>query len=518
MATPTLTTDLVTLAIGQLADSGSWTSGNEKSSAYWTEGQIEGSEVIAYILNSATVDYEYGFEPTTATNIGTSSVLRMWHNCIDAFRCDTKALKGLAAYIIDNSNTYYWYLFGGDTIADYSGGWFQSVVDTSLAASEGGTPAWTSVSMMGFTNYKTAAGKNTETAFIDAIRYGNNIYARGGTSGDEIDIDGIFLLDYASAYGILSQDSKSGVYVIRGAVNIGDTASTNSTYFLTEGVVIIAEDLPYVSTDTLQLNFGGNTTGTTDIQLLGCFIGAAGVQLNISCDDTDITDLEFNGNTFQNIAGLKHKTGDTIQNNVYNDCFRVDPQNANFTNNTFLNCTDTDGAMIWDTTTANTESCAFNNCTLGVYIPATVTGSITMDAMMFSGNTTDVYWAGTAGELTINTSNATNITVTGSAGGTVTVVSGVNFKFTVSPSITDYEWRIYSVTAVGSMAGSVELDGEETATSDNQTYSYQYVSDTPIAVQIISQPDEDYIESVTYYTLSSLDQDINILLTKEDNK
>ena len=85
----------------------------------------------------------------------------------------------------------------------------------------------------------------------------------------------------------------------------------------------------------------------------------------------------------------------------------------------------------------------------------------------------------------------------------------------MSPSITGYEWRIYDVTATGSLAGAVELDGEENAIADNQSYSYSYTADDAIAVQIIDEG--NYVESITYYTLKNADQDVLITLTPETN-
>ena len=56
----------------------------------------------------------------------------------------------------------------------------------------------------------------------------------------------------------------------------------------------------------------------------------------------------------------------------------------------------------------------------------------------------------------------------------------------MTPSITDYEWRIYEVTAAGSLAGAVELDGEESATADNQSYAHPTTGTITIAIQILN--------------------------------
>lgn len=91
------------------------------------------------------------------------------------------------------------------------------------------------------------------------------------------------------------------------------------------------------------------------------------------------------------------------------------------------------------------------------------------------------------------------------------------FKFTVNPSITGYEYRIYSVTAIGSLAGAVNLQGLESATQDNYTYTYAYSTDTPIAVQLLFTGSNDYVENVSYYTLSNVNQEVTINLVKDIN-
>lgn len=91
------------------------------------------------------------------------------------------------------------------------------------------------------------------------------------------------------------------------------------------------------------------------------------------------------------------------------------------------------------------------------------------------------------------------------------------FTFTISPAITSYEWRIYTVDTKGSLAGSVEVAGQESATLSTQSYTYPFVGDVSIAVQIISQPDQDYEEETRFYTLSSNDQSVSILLAKDNN-
>ena len=171
----------------------------------------------------------------------------------------------------------------------------------------------------------------------------------------------------------------------------------------------------------------------------------------------------------------------------------------------------------------------------------TFSGALTVNGNINWGTVTDVSNLNCPGTFDFTTAGTYTFTdctineVTNSSGGAVTI-SPVNstfaintgpnitilqpqrsFTFTLSPSITAYEWRIYEVTALGSMAGAVEVDGEESATVDNQTYNYGYSVDQPIAVQILPQPDSDYEESITYYNLIDANQSVTINLTPDIN-
>lgn len=108
-------------------------------------------------------------------------------------------------------------------------------------------------------------------------------------------------------------------------------------------------------------------------------------------------------------------------------------------------------------------------------------------------------------------------TIRNGASATTTVNNTKTFKFTLDPSIIWYEWRLYSVTAKWSLVWSVELVWEESASVDNQTYSYSYTVDTPIAVQIISQPDHDYEEKIHYDTLTNSSKNLTITLIPDTN-
>lgn len=103
---------------------------------------------------------------------------------------------------------------------------------------------------------------------------------------------------------------------------------------------------------------------------------------------------------------------------------------------------------------------------------------------------------------------------TDDAGGTWVPPTTINYSFTLSPSITSYEWRIYEDSVTAGEIGTVELAGEESATVDNQTYIYSYSSDTDIVVQIIA---DGYEEFLHYDTLINGNKSVTLNLLVEDN-
>lgn len=440
MATTTLTTDLVTVAIGSLAtDAGTW-DGGKAHTQHTVPFYVEGTESIEFTANQATT-YDFTYSPPTSINVGTSSVVRMWFIDVDFFRWGTKAASApWRAYF---NNSFYFTYHGSDT---YKGGWEQAVIDTGLTATSG-TAAWTAVTDFGFQGVFSVLGKNTPTIWMDVIRYGNVVNAYGGTSGDEIDVEGIAAADKAQAYGIIIKDTANNVFNLRGELNIGDSVSTNTTYFKIENKVIVGEALEWIDIDILQMNFVGNSTGTTDIDVSGCFINAADKRMTIDVSDTDIDSLVFDGNTFGNVTGLSFQNGFSITNNVFNQCYQVTPNSSTFTGNALNNTLDTDGAMRW-TSDCGASGCSFNNNSRAIVVPAAVT-SLTLDNMKFNGNTVDIYWEGTAGTLTVSLTNGSNASISGSAGGTVVIQASVTLQITGLQSGT--EVFIYDTNETGNV-------------------------------------------------------------------
>lgn len=285
-----------------------------------------------------------------------------------------------------------------------------------------------------------------------------------------------------------------------------------------------AWDLTSTFTDT------GREIDVTDIDsvALGLEISSAGKNLTVTGDSNNIifsiemiTAYTFNDGVYytgvnQDVSGQDsgphglHRVVDKSKmlmvgfgSNViyeyseYTTCILADTL-ANITNNLF-----TAGGVGHAVTLTSTGTMTWNNRESGYALTDGSTGNETL------------FISSTSGTVTINVAAGASTPTVRTAGATVTVQSADKvFDFTVSPSITGYEWRLYTDDLTAGVIGTVELAGEESAIADNQSYSYQYTSDTQVVLQIITA---GYEESQTTLTLGDSDQERIINLKKETN-
>lgn len=184
------------------------------------------------------------------------------------------------------------------------------------------------------------------------------------------------------------------------------------------------------------------------------------------------------------------------------------------------------GFLVTDDLDLTTES-FFDSDGTGHAIELTSLGSGSMgwdnrlrDYAASDGSTgNEAIWVNvSSGTLTINVASGADTPSIRTAGAVVSVVAGLStLAFTLDPSIIDYEYRIYEVTARGSLDGAVEVAGQETATVDNQSYLYTHVGGKVLAVQIIPQPDNEFEEKIEYFDSSASDQIVIIGLEVEEN-
>lgn len=515
--TPNLTDSTVSLC----NEITSWAGGIQQF-AVEPNVKVEGTNSLCAWIDATTSAIEYFALPATV-DMSDGMHVYVWMYCSGIV--DTRANGGFRIVLYSGTTNYATFFVGGND--SHKAKWNLVFCDASATPDlETGTFDPSAVTHIGiqFKTLTNAIKKGqtfVQNCFWDAIRWGYGLTITSGSS-DQITPQDIADADTTSN-GIVQ--IINGAAVISGKLVFGGTGTENID-FVADNWIMVYPDNPYASDDLNTILVLGNGTGITNFNILGSFIKALTKPAVLAFSGENINELNVLGSTLVTIGESEFIDNEVVEDSVFANSGVIKPNGATFNRVTIKDTIETLLASLYLTSQADAELCTnitfnrFSN-SYAVYITSAVT-EFDMDNWVFDDpdNTASyaLYWAGTNGTLTINAKNGTNLTSSGctSAGGTVIVTNPKVFKFTLNPSITGYEWRIYSVTAMGSLAGAVELDGEESASVDNQTYNYEYSSDVIIAVQILAIL-QDYEESVTYYRLSNSDQDITILLTRDEN-
>jgi hypothetical protein len=532
------------------AEGGTWTELASPYNAGGTpaadgENYIQGSDCRSQSTGTKSglvfsILFDYGSNLT----FNTDDVVLMWQFYAVGANLQPYASGGLRMVIaLDISNADVYAVGGADYGRNPYGGWQNVVADPTKAADYTiGAGNGTSYRYFGsMPNTIAAISKGTPHA-VDAIRYGRaeiKAIDGDGTSGYAtfLQMAEYNDLNTATAY-TYSNDTDGynrfgmfqfqfGTYLWKGLQSFGD--ATNSVDFRDANRTIVVDDTPaaYAAFNKIEINHASSNVEWTAISITALDSTGLSIGQFEMVDNATVTKIAC---TFTDMSTFIYQSNATCTDTIWRRCGQTTQGGATLTDSTFDESAASVALVSTTSTIGDVTGCTFNSDGTGHAVnlgTVSATTSMTWDNFTSgyaatngsTGNETILVNVASGQILTINvTDRATSPTYYNTGTGTVSIVAGQkSFKFTVSPSITGYEWRIYSVTALGSLDGSVELDGEESATVDNQTYSYTYSSDTPIAVQIISQPDHDYEEEVQYFTLVNGDQDVTITLELDNN-
>ncbi len=174
-------------------------------------------------------------------------------------------------------------------------------------------------------------------------------------------------------------------------------------------------------------------SGTADFQGTS-IVGTDGA--TVAIDATTATSFDMTGGGVTNGGAILLGGSCGVDGSVFTTCARVVPNAGDFSNCTINDTTESaKGAVeiITDTDLLTMSNLTFNNYTgkYALYIPASVTGTITLNNFVGDGSGTDIYWSAVGGTLTVNKANGTNFTTYGSGGGTVDIVASVSIAVNV---------------------------------------------------------------------------------------
>ena len=489
--------------------------------------------------NASGYDFTTGSSGTGASAVPDGNVY-IWAAFLAAGSAFTKATGGLQISLGDGTNNSYWNVAGSDT---YSGGFKKWAINTSIAADEQSTAsggASTTDAVLGDITeigFVTDVGGTTtrfDNFVVDASEVGDGLTIQGTTVSDALFAESV-TQDETTAIGVIS--IVEGIIFSQGSLEFSGTSQTSKGETL-------------VFTDTLGGAYTYNLDVTGTVVFTNSSVSSAGV-VDYNFDSSGATAFTMNGGGLRNFLTFVTGSGQTISGSVFSDGGTSSIANT-LANDTFNQCSTV-------TVTGAVNSCTFNEATAGavstddtskVSSCSFTKGSGVFNAVILTGAANTYSWTSTLSGYTVGTASGegVNVAITGgsitgneaihitastgifrisvtvghtpsvsSAGATVYVIAGEKtFTQTISPIPTpDYEYRLYTVTAEGSLDGAVEItaEGEENATSGSHTYTHTETNQ-PIAVQIISN---DYIEKINYYTLTASDLAVTINLDIDNN-
>ena len=479
--------------------------------------------------HAAGYDFSSDSSGTGATAIPNGNIY-IWAAFLAAGSALLKANGGLQIVLGDGTGKSCWNVAGSDT---YSGGLIKWAASTIIAESEniGGAATLGDIVDLGFITDVGGTTTRFDNFVVDAIDIGDGLTFQGTTTTDRL-FEESAVVDAATAIGILSD--KAGKKFAQGSLEFSGTAQTSD-----------AESLTFTNT------LGGAYTYNLDITGAVTFVNTlvdteSGVDFDF--DSSTATAFTMNGGSITGYKTLTTKVGqtvdgivlaaggtasiaNTVSNSTVNECGKV-TITGSLDSCTINKSTATEATSAATTTRVN--GCTFtkytaashafeltgaattytwNSTTTGYDVGSTGTG-VEVTGGSITGNET-IHITATTGTFIISVADGATIPSVSSAGAAVNVVAGQkDFVFTISPLPSpDYEWRLYTVSAIGSLAGSVELDGVENETTATQTYTHEYTSQA-VAVQIISN---DYVEEIRYETLTAADKTITINLDIDTN-
>lgn len=480
---------------------------------------------------------------TTITDISTATgayqTAVMKYNAANSAALELLATVGIEIRLGSGTSAYAEYdTYGADNYPE-KGGFVFTCVDpniTGYRTATVGSPALASADYFGILGDFTATSKS-ENLVLSAVDVGDGYTITGGggadptaTFQDVVDYNSILANRHGYMFALEGQEGAYGCY---GTLEWGSSAlpvdhadDSASTVFFLDG--FYAAGWAGILDNTLNastvINPSGNTyisrgnTTTTDTRAVYNVSGTNGAPTRTG--EKFVNFAQFNSASHFTYVDCDIQTADLTQNSAeFSDC-------------TLRPTTASGVAMCNDATfTKFTNGLSVVQGGAGHAFESTTAGSVTLSGVKTSG------FGGTAGSNLVANSGSNDAFFYNNSGGLITlsiegggdspsvrngvgsttiVANSKSFEFAVNPAVTNYEWRIYSVTAPGSLSGSTELDGEESATLSSQTYSYTYTADVFIAVQIIESG--VFVETVEYYTLKNANQSVTINLQKETNQ
>lgn len=348
--------------------------------------------------------------------------LRLWYMSMSYPNIDVKENGGISLYMIDGvGNTAHWFIAGSDT---YAGGWINVLQYTSSVPDLGSVDLTNivEIGMVPRNGVKDGylsdpiAGENV---WIDYIRHSDGLICYGENWG----IEDIAISDQAPGIGFGIVSGEKGILEVQGSLVYGTEA--NVTKYADDSVTIVFVD-NVVKDGLYGIKMVGDLTNASEFELTNSVVLSNLNKYFLDLDDPNIYKLTLMGNLINGASDihlLDNLMYSNVTANLFNKCGTIYPQGARFENNSINSTTGAIAGLNLDSLEA-INGCKkviytkyFNKYAL--YLNASITGTITLDAHFFDGTGIDIYWAGIAGKLVIKLINGSNASTYNTAGGEI---------------------------------------------------------------------------------------------------
>ncbi|MEA2038101.1 MAG: hypothetical protein U9O94_11440 [Nanoarchaeota archaeon] len=353
MAAPSYTTDLTTIATGDLnVDAGTW---DESSDAGWDTGGSMVDDENLYYNNTECVSAQMTKDSNGTGAAGPATIL---YNHTAAFTIPTDGAALIhhmwaappALNTIDNVTSaginicagsslgdfYAWKASGSDFAPAPRGGWANYAINPAIGSPDhtvGTAP--TTYSMIGIGVSATAQARGNPNA-CNAVRYGRceSIFTDGDLANGYATFLGYSAVDDSSTNKWNLVEPVEGGYKFQGLMSLGTT--TTSVDFRDENANITIRDTINVTTafNAIEINHASSNVEWTAISITALGTNSKGTFEMVANATVSKTAC-----TFTDMNTFVYQSNGTISNSIYRRCGQITQGGATFTGCTFDNST-----------------------------------------------------------------------------------------------------------------------------------------------------------------------------------
>jgi len=477
----------VTLDANSDADAtGGWNAGNQD-----TDSQIEGTACVGAKTGNGIT--RYFFTNGTALNFGTGGgaegrACYVWYNFLTAGFLD--GTSGVRGFTSSNGTTAFEEFTATQiTNSTYNGGWSNVVIYPGVADNAGdfsaGTYDNTSVEGFGITYNSTSnIMGNFNNGLVDHITIAEGLQTTG-TGQTFADFE---TAEATNVYGIFL--IQNGIFFPQGKLRFGDGSTT--TVFTSSGETVVFTEQPVgnvtgfyeVIFETASTStFGNLSSGVTSG---GSSFGCASTAQSFDWSVNGTATLNFYASTLDCARIVTLNSNSTIIGSTISNSGPIDAGGATITDCVITSSNAdlfSEGAIIVDSPSemSTITNTTFSNNPNAIEI--TAGGTYDFNALTFSGNTVEVFFTPTSGNLTINILNGTTA---------LSDVKGVDVVFNAANTAGTLTINDNIQVSISGLLGNTEVSVLENPSPYTQTLAEQQAGAGPVSLF-----NEDFISAVT---------------------